>query len=165
MCIEKPNADFHMTTEERIKKQKLMIEEIGRFFDKQGYQPIAGRILGLLMTMDKERFTFEEITEELNISKSSASNVLRNLELRKSIEYITVPGDRKRYYCIKKQNSFELIDEFEQNMRLIKTMFQNIIELKADPDSENSRFFKEVIKMIDLYLDTMTVVREKFHKT
>jgi len=83
-----------METDERIVQQRLLVEEVGRHFDKEGHQPIAGRILGLLLVMDKELFTFEEITEELNISKSSASIVLRNLEIRGSIEYITLPGDR-----------------------------------------------------------------------
>ena len=152
-----------MNTEERIRKQKLMVEEIGRFLEKQGYQPIAGRILGLLMVMDKERFTFDEITEELNISKSSASIVLRNLELRRSIEYFTIPGDRKRYYRIRRQNSFQLIDDLERNMQFLKTMFENIIELKADSESENSRFFKQVIKMLEFYLEAVNDLREKFN--
>ena len=70
-----------MNSEERLKKQKELVEEIGRHFDKEGLQPIAGRIVGLLMVMDKEQFTFEEITEELQISKSSASTALKNLEI------------------------------------------------------------------------------------
>ena len=42
-----------MNTQERIDKQKDLIEEIGMYFDKEGLQPIAGRILGLLIVMDK----------------------------------------------------------------------------------------------------------------
>ena len=102
-----------MKTEERIQKQKLLIESMGRHFDKEGFQPIAGRILALLMVMDKEQYTFEEIVEELNISKSSASNALKNLEIRQVIEYVTLPGDRKRYFRIKRQNCFSAIEVFE----------------------------------------------------
>ena len=98
-----------MNTEERIRKQKELVEEIGRHFDREGFQPITGRILALLMVMDKEQFTFDEIIEELQISKSSASNALKNLEIRGNIEYTTLPGDRKRYFHIKRQNSFQII--------------------------------------------------------
>ena len=91
-----------MNSEERIRKQKELVEKIGRYFEKEGFQPIAGRIYGLLMVMDKEQFTFDEITEELQISKSSASIALRNLEIRDDIEYVTLTGDRKRYFQLQR---------------------------------------------------------------
>lgn len=153
-----------MKTEERIQKQKALIEEIGKHFDKKGFQPIAGRILGLLMVMDKEQFTFEEITEELNISKSSASNALRNLEIRGNIEYVTIPGDRKRYFQIRRQHSFDIIEEFERNMRLARDMFEKIIELKANKNSENALFFKNISNMINFYLDQIPSLRKKYEK-
>ncbi len=68
-----------MTSEERLQKQKELIESLGRYYDKQGFQPIAGRLLGMLIVMDKEMFTFDEIVEELKISKSSASNAIKTL--------------------------------------------------------------------------------------
>ena len=72
-----------MTPEERVKQQKELIETIGLLYDKKGFQPIAGRIIALLTVMDKELFTFDEIVQELQISKSSASNTLRILETAK----------------------------------------------------------------------------------
>ncbi len=141
----------YMKSEERLLKQKQIIEEIGKFFDKRGFQPIAGRILGLLMVMDKEQFTFEEITEELQISKSSASNVLRMLEIRGDIEYTTISGDRKRYYHIKRQNAFEMFDEFEKQILSIKKLFLQILELKEDKNSLNSSFFNEIVNLISIH--------------
>jgi len=35
------------------------------------------------MVMDKEEYTFEEIVEEMQMSKSSVSTALKTLELRK----------------------------------------------------------------------------------
>lgn len=151
-----------MTTEERIAKQKAIVEEFGRVFDKDGFQPIAGRILGLLMVMDKEQFTFDEIVEELNISKSSASNMLRSLEIRGSIEYITIPGDRKKYYQIKRPNAFEMFSEFEKKIRKMRRLFESIIDLKADKQSENSKYFREMIKMTDLYIEMLEMVKVRF---
>ena len=153
-----------MTTEERIAEQKRLIESIGRSFDKEGYQPIAGRILGLLMVMDKERFTFDEITEELNISKSSASNVLRNLEIRGMIEYITIPGDRKRYYQLRKRDSSSMIEEVIKMLNEKKKMFEDIIRLKADKSSANAKHFHEMIRMMDHYLDYVKVKKESTGK-
>lgn len=152
-----------METEERIKKQKELVEEIGRYFDKEGLQPIAGRILGLLMVMDKEQFTFDEITEELQISKSSASNTLRNLEIRGDIEYVTLPGDRKRYFQLKRKETFSVIEDYEKKMLKSKELFNYIIDLKANKDSNNAIFFKDLIKMVDILIDSFEQAKSKFY--
>ena len=33
-----------MTSEERIRRQKELVEALGRLYDKKGFQPVAGRI-------------------------------------------------------------------------------------------------------------------------
>src|SRR6056297_152989 len=100
-----------MKTEERIQKQREVVETMGRFYEEEGLQPAAGRILALLMVMDKERFTFEEIIEELQISKSTASVALQILQTRGDVDYVTLPGDRKRYFELKKKDVLSLIDD------------------------------------------------------
>ena len=140
-----------MDDKEREMLQRRLIEEIGMYFDKKGFQPIAGRIKALLMVMDKECFTFDEIVEELNISKSSASNALKNLEIRGDIEYITLPGDRKRYFQIKKNDRLGLIEEFEAGIASFRTFIDKIVELKGDKTSSNSIFFIEILDMIDFF--------------
>ncbi|PKP09023.1 MAG: hypothetical protein CVU09_13235 [Bacteroidetes bacterium HGW-Bacteroidetes-4] len=153
-----------MNTEERIKKQRELIEKIGLYFDKEGFQPIAGRILGLLMVMDKEQFTFDEIVEELQISKSSASNALKNLEIREDIEYITLPGDRKRYFQVRKQDKFTLIKGFEKKMRQSMDMFDCILSLKADKNSSNAVFLKEMKDTMEFVLTQLNKLIEESEK-
>ena len=143
-----------MNAEERLKKQRELIELIGHYHDKEGFQPIAGRIIGLLMVMDKEQYTFDEITEELQISKSSASNVLRNLEIREQIEYVTLPGDRKRYFQLKKQDAGSIVSDFRKKINGIKELLAQIIELKADKNSLNAVFFQNMIKTLEIVLKT-----------
>jgi DNA-binding transcriptional regulator GbsR (MarR family) len=150
-----------MNSEEKKNLQKEIVEEIGRFFDKKGLQPIAGRIIGLLMVMDKERFTFDEIIDELNISKGSASTVLRTLELRGDIEIMTIPGDRKRYYQIKRSNIYEMFTRFEQELQTFKTIFQRILNLKRDHESKNALFFNDVIDVINFYLKHIQSFKEQ----
>lgn len=119
-----------MEESERIKKQRELIERIGRNNERDGFQPVTARILGLLMVMDKEEYTFDEIVDEMQISKSSASNALRNLELRGVIEYVTYPGDRKRYFRFVSGDINEIIAEIEKRMQQKLHIMQQIIELK-----------------------------------
>lgn len=151
-----------MNTEERAEKQKVLIEEIGRVFDKEGFQPIAGRILGLLMVTDKEQYTFDEITEELQISKSSASNTLRNLEIRGDIEYITLPGDRKRYFQLKTSDSFKILEDLEKKITDSTSLFKNIINLKADKNSKNAVFLANLLKMMNKFLMLLNKAKDEY---
>ncbi|MEA2105551.1 MAG: MarR family transcriptional regulator [Bacteroidota bacterium] len=151
-----------MKNEERVQKQKELIEEIGIYFDKEGFQPIAGRILALLMVMDKERFTFDEIVEELKISKSSASITLRNLEMRGDIEYITLPGERKRYFQINRKDTFSVIDEFEKKILKTKDVLSYVLELKEDQNSPNAVFFKELRDITELLLSSFEKCKEEY---
>ena len=151
-----------MNTEERIQKQRQLVETIGRYYEEEGLQPTAGRVLGLLMVMDKERFTFDEIIEELNISKSSASIALRILQTRGEVDYITMPGDKKRYFELKKRDSLSMIDEFENKLKKSHAAFQEIIDLKADSNSPNSIFFKQIIDMMDFFIDRIEHLKKEF---
>lgn len=154
-----------MNTEERIQKQRELVETIGRYYEDEGLQPTAARILALLMVMDKERYTFDEIIEELQISKSSASIALRILQTRGDVDYITIPGDRKRYFELKKRDVLSLIDDFEHKLEKIYELFQEILNLKANSNSPNSQFFNELIQMLDFFFERIDTLKEEFRNS
>lgn len=153
-----------MNEEERIKKQKELVEELGRYFDKEGFQPIAGRMLAHMMVMDKEKYTFDEIVEELQISKSSASITLKNLEIRGDIEYITLPGDRKRYFRLKKKNIFTLLEDLDKKFTYFNNMLKRTIDLKADKEAPYSLFLEEITEMIEFFLKRIDNAKNDFLK-
>ena len=151
---------------ERIKKQKELIEQIGRENEREGFQPVPARILGLLMVMDKEEYTFEEIVEEMQISKSSASTALKNLEIRGIIEYITYPGDRKRYFRFVSGEIDGLVNEMENKLKRNLIIINQIIDLKKDPNSRNSNFLRTISKGMEFFiknLDELKVAYKKEH--
>lgn len=153
-----------MTTEERVIKQREVVEQFGRHFDKEGFQPIAGRILGLLLVMDKELYTFDEIIDELQISKSSASNALRNLEIRGDIEYIMLPGDRKRYFRFRKQNAGAIIEVMEKKLNNLRELTGTILELKADQQSENAIYLQDMQRSLCVFLESIAESKLKLQQ-
>ena len=153
-----------MEDSERLKKQKELIEFIGRQNEKEGYQPVTARILGLLMVMDKEEYTFEEIVEEMKISKSSASTALKNLEIRGIIEYVTYPGDRKRYFRFVSSDIDGIIDEMENKLKKSLMTIRQIIELKKDPNSRNATFLKDVLKGMEFFIKNMEDLKIQYKK-
>lgn len=153
-----------MEESERIRKQKELIEYIGIQSERDGYQPAAGRIMALLMVMDKEEYTFEEIVEDIRMSKSSVSNALKNLELRGTIEYITYPGDRKRYFRFISRDIDALISEVEIKMEKQKKIVQQIIRLKKDPNSRNATFLKHILEGMDFFIHKLDDLKEEYRK-
>jgi DNA-binding transcriptional regulator GbsR (MarR family) len=147
---------------DRIEQQKELVETLGRSFEKDGFQPIAGRIIGLLIVSDKEELTFDEIVEELQISKGSASTVIKMLELRNAMEYVTRPGDRKRYFRIKKMDRFNLIDEYSAKLSETKNYLQKAYELKADKNSENALFIHDLINMMNFMMDRFQFLKQEY---
>ena len=151
-----------MEESERIKKQRELIERIGRNNERDGFQPVTARILGLLMVMDKEEYTFDEIVDEMQISKSSASTALRNLELRGVIEYVTYPGDRKRYFRFVSGDINEIIAEREKRMQQKLHIMQQIIELKKNPNSRNATILKNVLEGINFFIENLEKLKTEY---
>ncbi|PRX99267.1 hypothetical protein CLV24_1623 [Pontibacter ummariensis] len=80
------------------KKQAAQTERIGVTLEKSAIPPLAARIMALLLVAEPPYCSFNTIMEALQASKSSAGPSL-NLLLREGIvDYITFPGDRKRYF-------------------------------------------------------------------
>ncbi|HPI30293.1 MAG TPA: hypothetical protein PLS26_07165 [Bacteroidales bacterium] len=151
-----------MKNEERKRAQFELVDTIGRIYEKQGVGAIAGRISGLLTVMDKEQYTFDEIVEELKISKSSASNGLRILQAQKAIEYVTLPGDRKRYFRLRTQDKFSLINEHQTMLRKSCDLFHAMYEVKADKKSPTAIFLKDVENLMNVFLDMFDEVKAEF---
>ncbi len=156
--------NIQMEESERIQKQKELIEYIGIQSERKGFQPAASRIMGLLMVMDKEEYTFEEIVEETGMSKSSVSSALKNLELRGVIEYVTYPGDRKRYFRFISGDINKIISEHEKDTRLALDLFLKIISLKKNPNSRNVQFFKNLIDGMKFFLGKLHELKDEYKK-
>ena len=151
-----------MTAAERIEKQKLLIEELGRVYDKEGYQPITGRILALLLVMDKEQYTFDEIVEELQISKSSASTALKNLEMMGKVEYVTLPGKRKRYFRAKSLDVIGMMNGVRAKFEGTREVLTEAISLKADPNSRNAILIKEMLDLFDFFNEKLVGLMDEY---
>ena len=120
------------------KDQLDLIERFGVHHAKQGHRPAAGRIIGLLLVSPDRELTFDQIRETLALSKSATSTALTFLQAAGSVEYITRPGDRKRYFR-------KRIDDWEKRFFEKGVRFFDIRALLAeaarghDPESESAQ--------------------------
>lgn len=79
---------------------KQEVERIGVFFEDRKMTPIESRVFALLLLSDPPYLDFYSIQEFLQASKSSISNAINRLINAGRVDYLTKPGDRKRYFRV-----------------------------------------------------------------
>ena len=145
-------------------EQKQLIEQIGIFHEQQGFQPVAGRIMGLLFVSDQPRLTFEEIMEILGISKSATSNALTLLQQMHSVEYTTFSGDRKRYFFACRDNwPQEVIRKMGEVLGLSK-LLRKALELQKNATPEDKALLLERIEFMEFLSAEVPSLMEKWLK-
>src|SRR5437660_10909350 len=73
------------------------IEAIGGYFTQYGLPRVAGRLLGLVMVVDRP-LTLDDMAAALGVSRASISTNIRLIESVGFVERVTVPKDRRDYY-------------------------------------------------------------------
>jgi len=122
---------------------KELVEQIGVVVEKAGFQPAVGRVLAYLMVSDPPYKTFNEIQRYLGISKSAVSNALNGLMSREMVDYITMPGDRKRYFQLAPNG---MISMMKKRIGLHSTMPQLLQIVVATRSNKYPEFNKRLVQ-------------------
>lgn len=117
-------------------QQKELIERFGVFHEQMGMQPVVGRIMGYLLLSDAGEATFQDFVDDLGISKSAVSNSLNVLQAMNVVDYITKPGDRKRYFRLKKQSFREILESQITKLLKVRELFILVLENRNIKDNE-----------------------------
>ncbi len=138
-------------------EKKKQIEKIGIFFEKSGFSPVASRIIGLLMVSEPPYRTFEEIVEAVVASKSTVSNSLRLLQSEGMVDYITFPGDRKRYFQISISTWIGVIKKRLEDILGLRQIMKETVDMRSDKYKD---FNNELLEMADFYTELEVGVSE-----
>lgn len=130
-------------------KEKLLhyIEEFGLFFEQFGLARTAGRILGWLLVCDPPHQTMDELTEVLQVSKSSISTASRLLIQTGLVSKVSFPGERKDFYRISEDAWIQAWSAKNSQTMAMREMAARGLELL--PDNPNRQ--KRLQEMHDLY--------------
>lgn len=81
-----------------LSEREALIEAFGLYFERYGLARIIGRIYGLLLITDQPNLGLDDLTQELGISKASASTGVRHLVQFGLVTKASRPADRRDYY-------------------------------------------------------------------
>jgi DNA-binding transcriptional regulator GbsR (MarR family) len=144
-------------------KQLRLIEKLGVFYEQQAFmQPAAARILALLLVSDNTELTFEEIYETLNLSKSATSNALNFLLNTEKVEYITQPGERRRYFRFKIRNLKEGVQKSLEGITAYNVLLKEVLTLRADKTSDFKVSLEESSHFLDFIKDELPRLFQKW---
>jgi DNA-binding transcriptional regulator GbsR (MarR family) len=145
------------------KDDKELVEKIGVFFEKIGFQPAAGRIISLLFVSDPPYKTFDEIQQSLGLSKGAVSNALNLLITREWIDYKTMSGDRKRYFQIKIQSVLEYFQKRFERQTEFRQMLKDVIDVRSKTYPEYNKGLDELCEFLDFIDNEIRIAIEKWH--
>jgi hypothetical protein len=75
-----------------------------------------------------------------------------------------VPGDRKRYFRLKMRDKYALIDEHHKTLSETRDYLKIVLELKADRNSGTSVFIKDILDMLNFFLDHFMELKSIYEK-
>jgi DNA-binding transcriptional regulator GbsR (MarR family) len=148
-----------------ISERSAFIEETGIFFESHGMTRMMGRIFGLLMVSDKDKVSFEEITQVLKASKSSISTSVRQCLNTGLIKAVTTPGDRKTYFALDQDVSWiELFKLKILQLTQMNVLFEKALHLRANPKDKSSQWLLKSIEFYDWVIDEIPLMLEKWNQ-
>lgn len=108
------------------------IENMGLHYEAYDVPRIGGRILGLLM-VHPNPMTSEEMSEILQVSRSSISTNLRTLQMAGLVEQVSIPGDRRDYYVFAEDAWLRILEmRLEQVLSMKDAAEEGLQALKED---------------------------------
>lgn len=141
-----------------------LIELFGIHFERlYNISPLGGRILATLVIDGcKSGLTFDTLVGKMQASKSSVSTNLNLLLKTGRIEYITVAGDRKKYFKAaplsqRLKNYLTIVDGEKMLIdRLMQFRKKNISCVQEEINFQNMCAYKEhVLQVEQLLLSTI----------
>ncbi|MCR8667393.1 transcriptional regulator [Aestuariibaculum sp. M13] len=142
------------------KERSTLIEKLGVFLEnKEQLAPVAARIMAYAILKGKTGTTFEDLVIDLCASKSTISTHLNHLQDLKKIEYFTKPGDRKKYFIIKRDTILISIDQMVESWNTEKDVHLEIRDYKEKVNM-SGRLSQEEAFDLDFHDDYLQYLEE-----
>lgn len=127
------------------------------------FPPLTAKLQAyMVLESNEEGFTFEELLEVFNVSKSSLSNSINYLLSMKHIEYINKINSRKRYFRLNFNYLIEKLD-FLYDMISQDIVFTDRIKEHKILNNSLSKNIEN--RVIDIYLDHLNQTKSLLGET
>jgi DNA-binding transcriptional regulator GbsR (MarR family) len=133
-----------------MEQYRAKIEEYGNYYEKQGFTPVASRVMIYLFLHPDGEATFDELVQYFGVSKSAVSNALKVLSAMEIVTEKTKSGARKRYFKATLERFFtpgSVIKSYRENRLILEDI--NKLRRKKDQMSEELQLITAFIKVLE----------------
>ncbi len=124
-------------------KQQAYLERVGKMWEEVGLTNIGGKILGYLLICGKPMVSFQELVDELGVSKASVSNNLKALTGIHFVDMVKPKGDRKSYYKPNKVDMANMMEKRSALFDLYADVMDEGLAFVDDQQSDAAVFMRE----------------------
>jgi DNA-binding transcriptional regulator GbsR (MarR family) len=135
------------------------IEKFCIVAEQDGFPRIAGRIMGFLL-LNEGPFTLDELADQLQISKTSASTNARLLEQHGVIERVVKAGDRRDFYRLAEHHWERMFDVVRKKLQRFQAMLDETIDALPREQTygrkrlrETQRFHAFILEKLNEHID------------
>jgi DNA-binding transcriptional regulator GbsR (MarR family) len=123
---------------ERLRQQRLLVEEFGLLFEEMGQTRMDGRISAWLLLSDPPVQSLTEIADALGVSKAAVSTAARSLLRVGMVERVSEPGRRGDYYRSLPGNLEDVLRL--DHLHTLSRLVDRGLDLVADKDQSQSNY-------------------------
>ena len=143
-----------------------IVEELGIILESMGLSPIASRVFGFLLVAEPPYQDFYTIQAFVKASKSSISNALNFLMNSGRVDYITFPGDRKRYFKVNPEKWLYAIRYESNRLTPFNDMLKKILLHRSKTEYiEFNDGLKEMLAFLEFFDREWPLMLAKWEKT
>jgi DNA-binding transcriptional regulator GbsR (MarR family) len=146
------------------KKQRDFVKELSGNLDSLGLNKISGVIISYFILSEKDELEFEELVDQLNVSKASVSNNLRTLEKIGFITRDRKPGQRKSQYQLAALDMKLMMMERMKTIEVFSNIMKRGLELSSDKNENTQRFLKGISHFYDWLLEEFPALLKNYQK-
>lgn len=136
------------------------VEQLGLHAEAEGLPRTAGRIMGLMLVCEGP-YTLDQLQDELQISRGSASTNTRRLEELGVVERTTRPGDRRVFFRLTDDPYGRIVESRLERMRKIQEVVDRATERIPDEYEKGKRRLDYMRRFYQLIVEeTDALIRE-----
>ena len=140
---------------------QTFVENMGVYFERYALPRIGGRLLGLLLVVDRP-LSLDDMANTLGVSRASVSTNMRLILAIGLAELVTRPGDRRDYYQFT-DDAWErsmLIDM--EGVRSLRLLAERGLEAAETTENTAREHLDELIEYCDLVLEERQTTLERW---
>ena len=136
-------------TPKLTKAQKELIERFGVLCEQDGPSRVLARVMALLMVSPVVELPFDDIGSLLQLSKSATSSALNQLMALGKVEYVTHPGEHRRYFRIRLSSWRTDVLERLQGLGAMAEACKEVLAQRPGSTPEFNRNLEELTSFFD----------------